>query len=311
MCSNATNWSTLDFRSLTIQQAIGRDETWYSVLCGARASRFSRCKAFAFVVVLSLGALFSVVVSTNAADADTLIPRAKLEAAKQTIKTLQVELAEAKKDRAALQEQLEMASGQIAKQIEKALAGKSWKSDPEVLVLRGKLDAAGKEIEKYAAAARDSTAEVAALKIKLKAAGSQIDTLGKEKNGALSEVSKLKNDLAASISQTKRLKAERAKFAKSEQARKAAVQKLAIALATNKTLDKELVGAKNTARKFREEFQAADKDIADLEAELAKANAQPAHRPKRKKWTAPCGSLSNWSKASRPSSTSPATNAMS
>ncbi len=89
-----------------------------------------------------------------------------------------------------------------------------------------------------------------------------------------------KKDSFATPSQTRQVETERAKFAKSERARKAAVQKLAIALANNKTLKKQLLGAENNAKKFRGEAQAADKDIADLEAELAKANAQPAKTEK-------------------------------
>ena len=279
MCNDIT-WPTFDTCSAGNQKHVDHNEPWYSILCDARANRFLRFRVFAVVFALSLSTLLGVAGPVIAADANTTVPRAKMKAAKQTIKALQMELAEARKDRAALQEQLEMASGEIAKQIEKVFTSKSWKSDPEVMVLRGKLEAAGKDVEKYAAATRDATAEVAALKIKLKAAGSQIDTLGKEKVGALSEVSRLKDDLAAALSRTKRLEAERGKLAKSEQARKAVVQKLAIALTANKTQDKELLGAKNTAKKFRDELQAADKDIADLETRLAKANAQRAKAEK-------------------------------
>lgn len=85
-----------------------------------------------------------------------------------------------------------------------------------------------------------------------------------------------KKEPSAALSHTKQVKTKQAKLAKSERARKATVQKLAIALADNKTLKKQLLGAKNTARKSRDELQAVDKDIADLEIELAKANAQPA-----------------------------------
>ena len=147
-------WPTFDSCSVANQEHVGCGEPWYSILFCARANRFLRFRVFAVVFALSLSTLLGVAGPVTATDADTPITRTKLEAAKQTVKTLQMELAEARKDRAALQEQLEMASGQIAKQIEKALASKSWKSDPEVVVLRGKLDAAGKEIEKYAAAAR-------------------------------------------------------------------------------------------------------------------------------------------------------------
>ena len=89
-----------------------------------------------------------------------------------------------------------------------------------------------------------------------------------------------KKDSFAVTSQTRQVETERARFAESERARKAAVQKLAAVLATNKTLKKQLLDAKNTARKFRGEAQAADKDIADLEAELAKANTGPAKAEK-------------------------------
>lgn len=88
-------------------------------------------------------------------------------------------------------------------------------------------------------------------------------------------LSKKKASFAAT-EQTGQVEAEQARLAKSERARKTAVKKLARALATNKALKKQLADAKNTTRKFRDEFQAADKDIADLEIQLAKANAQPA-----------------------------------
>ena len=88
-----------------------------------------------------------------------------------------------------------------------------------------------------------------------------------------------KKEPSAALSQTRQVKTERARFAKSERARKAAVQKLAIALANNKTLKKQLLGAKNTARKSRDELQAVDKDIADLESELAKANTRRPTSP--------------------------------
>jgi len=85
-------------------------------------------------------------------------------------------------------------------------------------------------------------------------------------------LSKKKASFAAS-DQTSQVEAEQARLAKSERARKSAVQKLARALATNKTLKKQLADAKNTTKKFRDEFQAADKDIADLEVQLAKAQS--------------------------------------
>lgn len=88
-------------------------------------------------------------------------------------------------------------------------------------------------------------------------------------------LSKKKASFAAT-EQTSQVETEKARLAKSERARKAAVQKLARALANNKTLKKQLADAKNTTKKFRDEFQAADKDIADLEVQLAKAKAQPA-----------------------------------
>jgi chromosome segregation ATPase len=269
MCDDVT-WPTFNSCSFRDQERVGRTELWYSNLFGARISRSSHFRTFTIAAAFSLSALFSIAGPVATADADTLIPRAKLAAAEQSVKALQMELAEVKKDRAALQQQLEMASGEVAKQIEQAFTSTSWKSDPEVMVLRGKLDAAGKEIEKYAATSRDSTAEVAALKIKLKAAGSQIDTLNKEKDGALSKVSRLKNDLAASVGETKRLEAERAKLAKSEEARKAVEKMLAVALTTNKAKDEELLEA---AKRYRTELQSADNNIADLETRLAKADA--------------------------------------
>ncbi|WP_108882367.1 hypothetical protein [Anderseniella sp. Alg231-50] len=94
-----------------------------------------------------------------------------------------------------------------------------------------------------------------------------------------SNLSKEKDGPAAA-SQTGQVKTERAALAKSERARKAAGRKLAVALAANKTLKKELLAAKTSAEKYRGEAQAADKDIADLEAELAKANAGPAETQK-------------------------------
>jgi len=89
-----------------------------------------------------------------------------------------------------------------------------------------------------------------------------------------------KKDSFAARSQTSQIEAEQARLAKSERARKSAVQKLARVLATNKTLKKQLADAKNTTRKLRDEFQAADKDIADLEIQLAKAKAQPVEPEK-------------------------------
>lgn len=95
-----------------------------------------------------------------------------------------------------------------------------------------------------------------------------------------SGLSKNKDSLAATSQtgqvETKQAGTGRARIAKSERARKAAVKKLAVALTTNKTLKKQLLGAKNSAEKFREEAQAADEDIADLEAELVKAKTEPA-----------------------------------
>ena len=84
-----------------------------------------------------------------------------------------------------------------------------------------------------------------------------------------------KKDPFAGNNQTRQVETERATSSvESELARKAAVQKLAIALATNKTQDKELLDAKNTAKRLRKDLQTADKNIADLETRLAKANAR-------------------------------------
>ncbi len=92
-------------------------------------------------------------------------------------------------------------------------------------------------------------------------------------------LSKNKDSFAAP-GQASQVEAEQARLAKSERARKSAVRKLARVLATNKTLKKQLADAKNATRKFRDEFQAADKDIADLEVQLAKAKAQPVEPEK-------------------------------
>ncbi len=89
-----------------------------------------------------------------------------------------------------------------------------------------------------------------------------------------------KQDSVATVGQTSQVETERARFTKSERARKAAVQKLATVRATNTALKKQLLDAKDTAKKLRDEAQAADKDIADLEAELAKANTEPAKTEK-------------------------------
>jgi chromosome segregation ATPase len=89
-----------------------------------------------------------------------------------------------------------------------------------------------------------------------------------------------KQDSVATVGQTSQVETERARFTKSERARKAAVQKLATVRATNTALKKQLLDAKDTAKKLRDEAQAADKDIADLEAELAKVNTQPAKTEK-------------------------------
>ena len=271
--SNNIIWPTSDFCPNGKQKYVARSEPRYSTLCGKRTSRFSGLKVFAAVLALSSSTLLGAAVPATATDADTPITRAEMQEAKKTIKTLRMKLAEVKKDRAALLEQLERESSQIAKQIEEVFS-KSWKSDPEVVILRGKLDAAGKQFEEYAAASRDSAAEIAALKTKLKAAASQIDALGKEKGGALSEVSKLKHDLAGALNQVKQLEVERSKLVKSELARKAAVQKLAMALTDNKTQDKQLLAARNTAKKFRAKLEAADTDIANLEIQLEKSSKE-------------------------------------
>jgi chromosome segregation ATPase len=100
-----------------------------------------------------------------------------------------------------------------------------------------------------------------------------------------------KKDSFAAPGQPSQVEAEQARLAKSERARKSAVQKLARALATNKTLKKQLADAKHTTRKFRDEFQAADKDIADLELQLAKAKAQPVEPEKTRRAAQQSGQL--------------------
>jgi len=81
----------------------------------------------------------------------------------------------------------------------------------------------------------------------------------------------------AGISQINQVETEQAtKLAESELARKEAVQKLAVALAANKTRDKELLEANTTAKRLRKDLRTADKNIADLKTELATANTQRA-----------------------------------
>ncbi len=82
-----------------------------------------------------------------------------------------------------------------------------------------------------------------------------------------------KTDTVTRTSQKKLLKAEQAKLAKSERARKTAVRKLAVALTANKAKDKKLRAAQRATKKYRTELQAADRDIADLETRLAEAKA--------------------------------------
>lgn len=82
----------------------------------------------------------------------------------------------------------------------------------------------------------------------------------------------------AGSSQTERLEGEWDKLAKTEQARKAAVRKLSVALKANKAKDSKLRAVRSDVRKYRAQIAVADNNIAELETRLASA-AAPRDNP--------------------------------
>ncbi len=193
----------------------------------------------------------------------------------QVIKALRAELAEAQEARDKLEAQLEHTRGEIAKSLEELFASTTWKTDPEVVVLRGKLEAAGKQIALLTTAAEGSKSEAAAAKDALASANGKIEALAADAKArkeleakldkaetAAADAAGLRSALRQSRLQTDELEAKTGSLGKERDALKTEL----------KTVRDQV--AKRVEQVFAQSAKAAKKETDALRAQLEASKAE-------------------------------------
>ena len=128
--------------------------------------------ALALVFALSLPGLPGGGAAFGASEAETL--RKALEAEQRKAEALEADL---EKTRSEMQDRIDKAREEAAARIEELFASVTWKSDPEVAVLRKKLDSAGAEIAGLAKAKENTKAYATRLENRLRGMNEMVKEL--------------------------------------------------------------------------------------------------------------------------------------
>ncbi len=217
------------------------------------ASRLARVLAVALILpgLLGSGAAF------GASEAETL--RKALEAEKQKSAALEAAL---EKIRSEMQDRIDKARKDASARLEELFASVTWKSDPEVAVLRQKLDAAGAEIAGLSKAKENTRGYASRLETRLRSMNQKVKTL---EEAARAEATRVREQLAARDAQAEDLKAA---LAEADAARAEIAEQAEQARAKQDVWANRLVGANKSALIAAANAQALREKLDGVQAEL-------------------------------------------
>lgn len=216
-----------------------------------------RCLALALAVGLVMLGLQGGGAALGATEAETL--RKALEQEKQKSAALEAEL---EKTRSEMQARIDKAREELSARLEELFASVSWKSDPEVAILRQKLDAAVAEIADLTAAKENSKAYATRLEVQLRDLNQKVEGF---EDAARSEAAGVREQLAAKEEEIEGLKTA---VAEAEAVRAETAEQVDQARAKQDVWANRVVGANKAALVAAAEAQALREELGGLEAKL-------------------------------------------
>ena len=214
--------------------------------------------ASVIVVALSASGLPGIGAALGATEGETLSKA--LEQEKQRSAALEAEL---EKTRSEMQVRIDEARDQLSTRLEELFANVTWKSDPEVAVLRQKLDAAVAEIDGLTAARENAEAYSTRLETQLQELNEKVEGF---EEAARSEAAQIREQLTAREEQIEGLKAA---IAETEAARAEAAEQVDQERAKQDVWANRVVGANKAALIAAAEAQELREEVGGLEAKLA------------------------------------------
>ncbi|MDJ0944201.1 MAG: hypothetical protein QNJ30_12080 [Kiloniellales bacterium] len=202
-------------------------------------------------------------VAFGAGEAETL--RQALEQEKLKSAALEAEL---EKTRSEMQARIDEARDELSTRLEELFASVTWKSDPEVAVLRRKLDAAGAEIAGLTSAKENSRAYASRLETRLRDVNRKVEGL---EVAAGEAAARFQKELAASEETIEGLKAA---VAEAEAARAETAAQVEQARAKQDVWANRVVGANNAALIAAADAQAQREKVEGLEAKLEETGSE-------------------------------------
>ena len=213
--------------------------------------------ALALVFALSLPGLPGGGAAFGASEAETL--RKALEAEKQKSEALEADL---EKTRSGMQDRIDKAREEAAARIEELFASVTWKSNPEVAVLRKKLDSAGAEIAGLAKAKENTKAYATRLENRLRGMNEMVKEL---ETAARAEAARVRGRLDA---KDKEIEGLQAAVAEAEAARSEIAEIAEQARAKQDVWANRLIGANKSALIAASNAQALREKLDGVQAKL-------------------------------------------
>ncbi len=213
--------------------------------------------ALALVFALSLPGLPGGGAAFGASEVETL--RKALEAEKQKADALEADL---EKTRNEMQDRIDKAREDAAARIEELFASVTWKSDPEVAVLRKKLDSAGAEIAGLAKAKENTKAYATRLENRLRGMNEMVQEL---EAAARAEAARVRGRLDA---KDKEIEGLQAAVAEAEVARSEIAEIAEQARAKQDVWANRLIGANKSALIAASNAQALREKLDGVQAKL-------------------------------------------
>ncbi len=211
-----------------------------------------------FVLVLAASGVPGSGGALGATEAETL--RKALEQEKQKAAALEAEL---EKTRSEMQARIDEARDELSARLEELFASVTWKSDPEVAVLRQKLEAAVAEIEGLTAAKEKTQAYAERLEAQLRDLNQKVEGI---EDAARGEAAEVREQLAAREEEVVGLKAA---VAEAEAARAETADRVDQERAKQDVWANRVVGANEAALKAAAEAQELREKVGGLESKLA------------------------------------------
>ena len=211
-----------------------------------------------FVLALAASGVPGSGGALGATEAETL--RKALEQETQKAAALEAEL---EKTRSEMQARIDEARDELSARLEELFASVTWKSDPEVTILRQKLEAAVAEIEGLTAAKEKTQAYAERLEAQLRDLNQKVEGI---EDAARGEAAEVREQLAAREDEVEGLKAA---VAEAEAARAETAERVDQERAKQDVWANRVVGANEAALKAAAEAQELREKVGGLESKLA------------------------------------------